>query len=322
MRLRKYKTKYTLLSLSILTIIVLGIYSTTGFASTTYQTTFVKGTEIFTVNQYDDTTWKTVVDSNSTPVDWFEGDTNTTGAKSKITLKGWNYITWETWDVFTSIFMSSYFSFEDLFILLGIMDAIGYNETTVNANYTNSYNLWYGLRAVWNFTTNEFGELASYNDGVFVFQDPLDFKLILDDYNVLAADLNGEIVIQLAGYSFPILNADEFLWQLALGGLAIATPQSGYLTNLITELGAVNTTSNGAIFTFNRYGETNYTVVISYGEKGTLSSFTVKDHDGDVIFQIISTSSEWIFYLVLVILAVFGSGLVVYIIIKKRKPKR
>ncbi|MFW9773398.1 MAG: hypothetical protein ACFFEO_14710, partial [Candidatus Thorarchaeota archaeon] len=212
--------------------------------------------------------------------------------------------------------------FEDLFILLGIMDAIGYNETTVNANYTNSYNLWYGLRAVWNFTTNEFGELASYNDGVFTFQDPLDFKLILDDYNILAADLNGEMVIQLAGYSFPILNADEFLWQLALGGLAIATPQSGYLTNLITELGALNTTSNGAIFTFNRYGETNYSVVISYGEKGTLSSFTVKDNDGVVIFQIISTSSEWIFYLVLVILAVCGSGLVVFIIIKKRKPKR
>ncbi|MFX1323434.1 MAG: hypothetical protein ACFE8N_00645 [Promethearchaeota archaeon] len=305
-----------------MTIIIFGIFSTTVFASTNYQTTFVKGTEIFTVNQYDAAAWKTTVNVNSTPAEWFEGNTNNTGAKSKITLKGWNYITWETWDVFTSMFLSKYFSLEEISNLIGIMYLIGYNETSINTNYTNTYNLWYGLRAVWNFTTNEFGDLASYNDVVFVFQDPMDFKLILDDYNILAAELNGEFLIQSEGYSFPILTADEFLWQLAMGGLAIAKPQSEYLTNLVTHLGVANATSNGATLNFSRYGETNYTVVISYGEKGTLSSFIVKDDIGDIIFQILSTNSEWIFYLILVILAVCGSGLVIYIIIKKRKPKR
>ncbi|MHA2394011.1 MAG: hypothetical protein ACXAEX_18920 [Promethearchaeota archaeon] len=322
MKLNKSRNKSIFLSLSLFTIIILGIFSTTVSASPSYQSTLVKGTEIYIVNQYDDAAWKATVNLSSTPTNWFEGNTNNSGAKSKITLKGWNYITWETWDVFTTIFMSEYFSFDDIIILLGIMNSIGYNETTININYTNSYNLWYGLRAVWNFTTSDFGELSSYNDGILVFEDPLDFKLILDDYNLLAADLNGELAIQIAGYSLPILDADDFLWQLVLNGLSIAKPQTNYLLNLISELGSVNASSDGTTLTFNRHGETNYTVEISYGEKGTFASFTVKDVNGDIIFQILSTSSEWIFYLVLIILAACGTGLVIYIIMKKRKPKR
>jgi len=296
--------------------------STTVSASLNYQTTLMKGTEIFTVDRYDNVRWKTTVNLSTTPSDWFEGDTNFKGAQSKVTIKGWNDITWQFYDVFTTIFMAEYFSSEDIFILLKIMDTAGYNETTINANYTDNYDLWYGLRAVWNFTIKNFEELPSYNDGVMVFENPLDFKTILDDYNNLAADLNGKISIQIAGYNFPILSADEFIWQLALNGLAIAKPQPEYLTNLVDELGCVNVSSSGKSLIVERYGETDYTVEISYGEEGTLSSLLVKDVDGNIIFQIVSTNSEWIFYLILIIIAVCGVGLVVYIIIKKRKPKR
>ncbi len=296
--------------------------STTVSASLNYQTTLMKGTEIFTVDRYDNVGWKTTVNLSTTPSDWFEGDTNFKGAQSKVTIKGWNDITWQFYDVFTTIFMAEYFSSEDIFILLKIMDTAGYNETTINANYTDNYDLWYGLRAVWNFTIKDFEELPSYNDGVMVFENPLDFKTILDDYNNLAADLNGKISIQIAGYNFPILSADEFIWQLALNGLAIAKPQPEYLTNLVDELGCVNVSSSGKSLIVERYGETDYTVEISYGEEGTLSSLLVKDVDGNIIFQIVSTNSEWIFYLILIIIAVCGVGLVVYIIIKKRKPKR
>jgi len=296
--------------------------STTVSASLNYQTTLMKGTEIFTVDRYDNAVWKTTVNLSTTPSDWFEGDTNFIGAQSKITIKGWNGITWQFYDVFTTIFMAEYFSSEDIFILLKIMDTARYNETTINANYTDNYDLWYGLRAVWNFTIKNFEELPSYNDGVMVFENPLDFKTILDDYNNLAADLNGKISIQIAGYNFPILSADEFIWQLALNGLAIAKPQPEYLTNLVDELGCVNVSSSGKSLIVERYGETDYTVEISYGEEGTLSSLLVKDVDGNIIFQIVSTNSEWIFYLILIIIAVCGVGLVVYIIIKKRKPKR
>lgn len=296
--------------------------STTVSASLNYQTTLMKGTEIFTVDRYDNVRWKTTVNLSTTPSDWFEGDTNFKGAQSKVTIKGWNDITWQFYDVFTTIFMAEYFSSEDIFILLKIMDTAGYSETTINANYIDNYDLWYGLRAVWNFTIKDFEELPSYNDGVMVFENPLDFKTILDDYNNLALDLNGKISIQIAGYNFPILSADEFIWQLALNGLAIAKPQPEYLTNLVDELGCVNVSSSGKSLIVERYGETDYTVEISYGEEGTLSSLLVKDVDGNIIFQIVSTNSEWIFYLILIIIAVCGVGLVVYIIIKKRKPKR
>ena len=322
MKLFKCKTNISLLSLSIFAIIIFGMLSTTVSASLNYQTTLMKGTEIFIVDRYDNTGWKTTVNLSTTPSDWFEGDTNFTGAQSKVTIKGWNDITWQFYDVFTTVFMTEYFSYEDIFALLKLMDTAGYNETTINANYTDNYDLWYGLRAVWNFTIKEFEELPSYNDGVMVFENPLDFKTILDDYNNLAADLNGELIIQIANYNFPILSADEFVWQLALNGLAIAKPQQEFLMNLVDELGCENVSSSGKTLIFERYGETNYTVEISYGEEGTLSSLLVKDVDGNIIFQIVSTNSEWIFYLVLIILAVCGVGLVVYVIIKKRKPKR
>ena len=317
----KHKTKKSLLSLSLFVIIIFGMLSTTVSASLNYQTTLVKGTEIFTVEQFDNDGWKTTVNLNSTPSDWFEGDTNFTGAQSKVTIKGWNDVTWETYDIFISLFMTEYFNLSDIVILLGIMDTLGYNETTINANYTNSYNLWYGLRAVWNFTITDFKDQPSYNDGVRIFKNPLDFKAILDDYNTLATELNGKIPIQFAGYNFPILNEDEFLWQLALDGLAIGKPQSEYLVGLINELGCENVTASGSTLIINRHGETDYTVVLSYGEKGTLSSLSVKDVDENIIFQIVSTSSEWIFYIILIVIAVCGVILVVYIIIKKRKPK-
>jgi hypothetical protein len=122
--------------------------------------------------------------------------------------------------------------------------------------------------------------------------------------------------------SFPILSADDFLWQLALNGLAVAKPQSGYLTELTTELECQKTISNGNTLTFNRFGETNYTVEISYGQKGTMTKFIVKDIGEEIIFQIISSNEEWIFYLILMIVGACGVGLVVYIIFNKRKPKK
>jgi len=317
----KSKIKMNLLILSLFVLITAGMLSTAVSASSNYKTTLTKGTEIFTVEKYDIDGWKTTVNSNTTPSDWFDGYTNLTGAQSKVTLKGWNDITWDTYDVFFSLFMREYFTLEDLVIILNLMDNLGYNETTINANYTNTYKLWYGLRAVWNFTAGELANTPSYIDGLIVFKNPLDFKAILDDYNILATELNGIFPIQLAGYNFPILNADDFLWQLVLNGLSIGKPQSDYLVNLIDELGCENVTVSGSSLNINRYGETDYIVVISYGGKGTMSSLLVKDVDENIIFQIVSTNSEWIFYTILIVIAICGVVLAVYVIIKKRKPK-
>ncbi|MFX1500154.1 MAG: hypothetical protein ACFFDH_04220 [Promethearchaeota archaeon] len=317
----KHKIKITLLSLSLLTLIIFGLISTTVSASINYQTSLMKGTDIFTVNQYDYNRWKSTVNSGTNPSDWFEGNTNTTGAKSKVTIKGWNSIEWETYDVLLNFFLLPYYNIEEITGLLGILKILGYNETTINANYTNSYNLWYGLRSVWNFTITDFEDSPSYNDGVKVFRNPLEFKTMLDNYNDLATELNQIIDFQLAGYTFPILNADEFIWQLVFNGLAIAKPQSKYLADIVSELGCENVTVSGSTLTFNRHGESDYTAIVSYGEKGTISSFSVKDDNENIIFQIVSSNSEWIFYTILIIIAICCVVLVVYVIIKKRKPK-
>lgn len=317
MKIIKGKLRISFLSLALFGIIICGMLSTTVSASLSYQTTLVKGTEVFTVKQYDDEAWKSIVNNSTTPSVWFEGEINITGANNKITLKGWIDTTWETFDVLTTILMPQFFTFTEMMYLLILMNNFGYNETTINANYTNSYKLTYGVRAVWNFTTSDFQEDPSYTDGILVFKNPLDFKSIIDDYNNLAVDLNGKL--NFSPYSFPNLTADEFLWQLALNGLAVAKPQSEYLVNLIDELECENASSSGKTLIFERFGETDYTVEISYGEKGTMSSLSVKDIEGEIIFQLVSTNSEWIFYTIFTVILISIAGITVVLILRKRK---
>ena len=321
MRLIKSKSRTSVLSLTILSIFLIGILSTSIVASSTYQHTLTKGTDDFVVELYNSADWKTTVDSILTPSDWFEGEANITNAKSKTTLKGWVAITWGTFDVLTSLFMSEYFSFIETMTLLTIMSSQGYNETTINTNYTNDYNLLYGLRAVWNYTTNDYEEDPSYSDAIIAFQNPLDYKSMLDDYNTLAEDLNGNFAIQFLGYSFPNISTDEFLWQLALNGLAIAEPHADYLESLVSELGCENASVSESTLIFERYGLTSYTVEISYGDKGIMSTFTVKDIGDSVIYQITSSNSEWLFYLILIIVSASSVVLVVYFVIRNRKRK-
>ena len=319
MKMKLRKTKSNLLTLSIFTIIIFGIFSTAVSASSSYQSTLVKGTDDFIVNQYNDAAWKTTVNNSSNPSFWFEGDANITGAKSKTTILGWNDIVWQTWDVFTSLFMSEYYSFEDLLILLNIMDSLGYNETTINTNYTESYSMSYGIRAVWNFTDGAFLEDPSYSEGILVFKDPLDFKTMLDDYDTIAAEINKKLFFPFTYLTFPNITADEFLWQLALNGFAVASPQSAYLNDLIEELGCENVTSNGNTLIFERYGETTYTVEITYGAEGTMSTVSVKTADETIIFQINSTNSEWMFFTIITVISICIVVITIVLILRKRK---
>ncbi len=315
MRRIKNKIKLSLLSVILFGLIMFGALSTVVLASSNYQSTLVKGTDIFTVSQYDDTVWNTTVSNSTTPSDWFEGETNITGAKSKITMRGWRDTTWETYDVLTGIFMPEIFNLEKIMMLLISMNSLGYNETTINTNYTTNYKLSYGVRSVWNFTSSGYPEEQSYIDGIMVFKNPSDFKTMLDDYNNLSAELNGKLPLS----PFPTLDADEFLWQIALNGLAIAKPQTGYLQVLIEDLGCENATSSGNTLIFERYGETNYTVEIMYGSEGTMSSLSVKTADETVIFRIISTNSDWMFFVIITVVLICIAGISVVLILRKRK---
>ena len=315
----KKNTKINIIGISLLCIIFLGIFSTNSIANGNYNIALTKGTEVFTVITYDEAGWKNTVNSSTTPSNWFEGDSNQTGAKSKNTIKGWNYVSWETYDVFVSLFLPALFKSEEIVPLLILMNNQKYNETNINTNYTNSYNLWVGLRTIWNFTIGNFEEDPTIaNDPLLIFQNPTDFDDILNDYNNLSAKLNSNFVIKMSNYTFPILESDEFLWLFIFNGLALASPSSSYLEELITSLNCQNATVSNNVLKINRTGETDYTVEITYGPEGTISSFAVKDVGSNIIYQIISRNSDWIFYTIMIMVAICIGGLSAYLIIRKR----
>ena len=322
MKKLKNKTKTSLLSLSLLSIILLGVLSSSISASATYQLNLSKGTDEFTVDLYNDADWKTTVDPLLTTSDWFGGEADVTSAKSKITLKGWATRTWTVYDVLTSIIMPEFLSFVAFGVLSGLMIDEGFNETYINESYNNNFSSWFGLRAIWSYTTQTYEEKPSTNDIITILDDPSDSKTMLDDYNTLATELNANPVILASPFSFPNVSADGFLWALIFSGLAIAGPQAQYLNSLVTELGCENVTVSGSTLIIERYGLTNYTVEISYGEKGMMSSFTVKDLGGTTIYQITSSNSDWVFYLILIIVAVSVVALVAFLIIRKKKLRK
>jgi len=314
----KSKTRTSLLSLILLNLFLIGILSTPIIASSTYQHTLTKGTDEFVVELYNSAEWKTTVDSVSTPSDWFEGEANITNAKSKTTLKRWTTTTSSTFEVLTSVFMPLFFSEGEIFLLANVI-----NGTKINNNYTNDYSLSYGVRSVWNYTSTEYEDAPSHpRHGITALQNPSEYKPMLDDYNELTEYLNGIPAIQISGYSFTNLSAEEFLWLYALNGLAIAEPHENYLESLITDLGCENASVSGSTLIIERYGVTNYTVEISFGEKGTMSSFTVKDISDTIIYQITSSNSEWLFYLILIIVSAVSVALVVFVVVINRKRKR
>ncbi|GAG69725.1 unnamed protein product, partial [marine sediment metagenome] len=64
------------------------------------------------------------------PSDWFEGESLNVGAQAKYMTRGWVDISWTMYDVIKSIFL------QDDFLLLMVIEELGYNETEINNNYT------------------------------------------------------------------------------------------------------------------------------------------------------------------------------------------
>ncbi len=315
---RKNRTKTILLSLSLLGMFLIGIYSTVVVAST-YQVALIKETEYFSITQYEEDAWHTTVNASSTPTDWFEGEANMTDAQSKYTTLGWSYSSWEFYDVLYSVILQK----SQIPLLMAIAE-LGYNETEINNNYTNTFNLWFGVRSYWNFTTINFEESPSNaQDPILIFQNPGDYWKMLDDYNHLVEDIqNDPSIPPFIKIQFSNITGDEFLWQLIFSGFGVALPANEYLTILIDELGCENATVNNNILTIERIGEANYTVEITYGAKGTQLSFVVKDVDSNIIYAIKSTGNEnYVLNIILIVITISVIGFVAYIIYKKKTSR-
>ena len=309
----KKKVRLSLISLSLLSIILIGTFST-NIVATSYNMTLIKGTEVSEVSPYDETKWGKLVD------DWFEGNPDKSGAKSKTTTLTYYITSWGMYNVFTRFIIPILFSPEEVFPLIVMIASTDYDQEKINSTYTNEYELWCATQAKWYFTTNDFNETAnSTMDFLPIFKNPADYEKILYDYNRLARALNGEAFIKFLGYSFPILTADEFLWQLVLSGFAIASPCDTYLTTLVNALGcSLNIEVKGNVLSFRRQG-TNYHIVdVLFGVMGTQTSFVVKNIYGNIVYQITTTHSSTFVYIVLGVMAAFIFG-IAFIYYKKKR---
>lgn len=311
------------LSVILLGIIFFGTVVSAVTASPNYELTLAKGTTEYSVDQYDDTAWKDTINPSSSPTAFFEGDANVTGAKSKQTIKGWVDTTYSTYDALVSLYFSLFEFISWNAFSVNFTEA-GYNETSINENYPETFDAWYGISAEWWFTDGNFPETPNNTmSPIIIMKNPLDYKIIIDNCNAIIEDiLNDPEIDWSIKFLFSNKSADNFLWQMVFYGFGVATPQPGYLNEVVTELGCEVTTTSGSTLIFERNGVTNYTVEVSYGSKGTLSTFEVQDADGDLIYLITSSDTDWIFFTILFSVIAIAVVVIIYSIIRNRKLKK
>ncbi len=288
------------------------------YANTNYTLILERGTQILEVKKYDEATWINTVNITSTPSDWFGGDADKVGAKSKSTLLTYYYEALYATFLFFNLVIP-----QNSLLMFSNISNYGYNHTYITRNYPSFYRVWYYEYNYWNFTINEFDitpdELYSES---YIFQDPEDFLLLLNDYNDFAGKLNNDTNLQLFNYSFPLLNGDDLAWQFFIRRISIANPKSDYLTTFINTIGCKNTTNQGNTLVLQRNGEKNYTVEVKYGIQGLIDHIIIKDAEGYVFYEITSFYPKMIVYAILGIMPFFIIGLIVVIIIKKYKQQR
>ena len=308
--------RFSFLILSV--IICFGNFFIPVVANGSYQSALAKGTDFFIVSSYDADKWSDTFIDSILPTTFFDGESNITGAESKVILYRYSYISLD----FYGIIKDFIFQGQQLADLIALED-YGYNESKINILFPNNYLLWSGLQAVWFFNSSESAETPNTAlSPIFIFKNPSQFKDVLEFRDILRNDdnVNKSKVSALVNYT-----SDEFLRDLAFNGLALGVPIVSYLNTLITELNPDNATSStdtdgNPILIINGYSRTNYTLVFKYGSDGTFSEFKVKDETGFTIYHITSYNREGIFYIALIIIIGVMAALIgLYLYMHKKR---
>ncbi len=310
------RMKRASLGLFLLGIVFAGL-STTGIATANnYEVALNKGTETYVVNQYDEDRWEKTIDEESEPDDWFGGDSDIIGAKSKITIRSIGDYKWDAFEVLMSIFdvLDSISKKERPFFRENL------EEDTINDEYSDKYQVWEALCSKWDFEADDFEEEPDDSEAIIpIFKDPKDLSEILEFYNTWAEDINS-IMIMLELEPFPILDGDEFLWNLALSGkLIVARPIKEYLKTLVDDLDCNDVEVKGTTLIFEREDDDKYIAEVTFSDQGTQSGFTVKDDD-NIIYEIILDNTTTIILISIgVSISAIAGIVIIFIFIKKRK---
>ena len=300
----------------ILVVMFFNICSNVFAASSTYQLPLSKLTKFNEVIKYDKDAWRETISKNDKPDDWFDGDADKSGAKSKVTFTR----IYEKKKGASSLFFSLFDSFipENVSLLLfsdpEIVDLI---SEDIDEQY-GKYEVWVIHRVVWDYTIEEFEEDADHtNRRQYILKNPEDYHDILKDYNDWVENLNE--TLNKFNMTISKVGKKDFLWDLIINDLIIASPFESYLYRLIDELNINNAKIRDNTLILERNERELFTIEAKYGDQGFQSSFIVRNKNGKTIYEIKNSDSRLLVYTISsVTIAVIVSITIIAIIRRKR----
>ena len=276
-----------------------------------------KGSQFLEVKNYDKQAWKDTINITSNPTDWFGGESDIIGAKSKNTIMGWHES-----KLFTLGFFDRFFQWFDIDFYSTLSNTF-YGYEYIMDNYPANYSIWNYDFTFWSFRTEPFDNYSeSIMEYSLILRNPSNFKNILDDYNEFAIIINNDTTLQTLNLSLPTLNGDEFLWNLVMHGFTLASPINNYLTEIINALECENVSVNENTLIFSRNGEKDYIVEFIYNSLGKLDTVIVKDYDDKLIYEINSTYPKFTALIILGIISGVILGLVGFNVYRKKRLKK
>jgi len=294
--------KRALLAVFLLGTIFISLGATGIAAETTYEVALEKGTELYIVNQYNEDKWEDTFGDELEPDDWFEGDSDKVGAKSRITFRNVGDFKTDTFEAFMTIFDVLDAIPKDLPVNNDTMRLmVFFSEDFIDELYSDKFSIWEAITVKWNYETEEFDQTPDEKvNTVPVFKNIKDIKHILENYNEWA-DMISFNMTQLGLERHPKLDGDDFLWEFILSGkLAIARPFNKYLKEMIDRLDIDDAEVEGNTLIIDRKAKEDYTVEVSFNEQGIISSFIVKNEDERIIYEIIIDDTYEIILIVLI----------------------
>ncbi|TFG08549.1 MAG: hypothetical protein EU539_01915 [Promethearchaeota archaeon] len=288
-----------------------------------YDVNLNKGTSTFVVNKYDEEDWEENVNEELEPDDFFGGDSDEVGAKSRITIRNVGDYREDMFDILVSVFnildildSAETLSVNDTLILMGLLD-----EKSIDLLFPDKYEAWESIAVRWDYESDQFDEEPDEDDLIIpIFKDPSDFKEILENYNEWALYTNATL-LSLGLKPFPLLNGDEFIWQLLKEGrLIIASPFKTYLNEVIDELECRDVEVREEGLMIEKEGEEDYKIVVRFNQQGIVSELIVKDIKDRIIYEIVEDTSDVVFLIVAGIV-IASLTAVIIVIIRRRIEK-
>jgi len=320
-RIRK---KRALLAVFFLGTIFISLGATGIAAKTTYEVALEKGTELYIVNQYNKDKWEDIFGDELEPDDWFGGDSDKVGAKSRITFRNVGDFKTDTFEALMTIFDVSDAIPDELPINNNTMKLlVRFSEDFIDELYPDKFSIWEAITVKWDYETEEFDETPDQKvNTIQVFKNIKNLKHILENYNEWATIIN--INMTLLGLErYPIMDGNDFLWQLILSGkLAIARPFNTYLKELVDRLDVDDVEVKGSTLILDKNEKEDYTVEVSFNEQGIISSFIIKSEDERLIYEIsIDDTYDIVLIVFIGIAGVAGAAIVgiIHILTKRTK---